>query len=119
MQEWGYETWNIAPKPTIDAEDIDHATPRVLKKLDESFFHVRFERATEAEKRYLRALAELGSGEHSSGEVATLMKKSTGTTGPLRDGLIKKGMVYAPRYGFVEFTVPLFDGFMRRTVHMS
>jgi hypothetical protein len=47
------------------------------------------------------------------------MKKSTGATAPLRDGLIKKGMVYAPRYGFVEFTVPLFDNFMRRTVHMS
>ena len=66
----------------------------------------------------MRALAELGEGVHRSSEVADLIGKTTNQLGPVRDALIRKGMVYSPAYGAIAFTVPLFDQFMKRTMPM-
>jgi hypothetical protein len=71
---------------------------------------------TDAKKRYLRGLAELGPGEHQAGEIAAVFKKKATNFGSARDMLIKKGMIYAPRHGCLEFTVPLFDDFMRHHI---
>ena len=65
---------------------------------------------------YLRAIAELGPGPARSGEVAKLLGKTSTAFGPTRDGLIKKALCYSPRYGEVDFTVPMFDAFMRRWI---
>jgi hypothetical protein len=64
----------------------------------------------------MRAMAELGRGAYRSGEVAKLLGKNTNSYGPVRDGLIRKGMIYSPKHGVLEFTVPLFDEFMKRTM---
>ena len=82
--------------------------------LDESFFRVRFDRLTPAEKRYLRAMAELGPGPHRSGDIATVLHKQSNSLGPVRSSLILKGMVWSPSHGDTAFTVPLFDEFMAR-----
>jgi hypothetical protein len=82
--------------------------------LDKSFFRVRFDRLTPREKEYLRALAELGPLPQRSGDVADKLGKKVNAVGPLRDGLIKKGMLYSPAHGDTAFTVPLFDEFMKR-----
>ena len=37
-------------------------------------------------------------------------------TGPLRSGLIRKGMIWSPAHGMTAFTVPMFDTFMRRAM---
>src|SRR6202011_4176659 len=92
------------------------ATRLALKELDHQFFRVRFDRVTPAEREYMRALAELGEGVHRSGEVAELIGKTTYQLGPVRDALVRKGMVYSPAHGDIAFTVPLFDQFMRRTM---
>jgi hypothetical protein len=81
-----------------------------------NFFRVRFDRLTPREQDYLRAMAELGPGAHRSGEIATLMNRKVESLGPLRSGLIKKGMVWSPAHGETAFTVPLFDEFMRRAI---
>jgi hypothetical protein len=114
LQEWGYQCWNAAPKSPIRAEDVATATPIVLKKLDESFFRVRFDRLTPAEKGYLRAMAQLGPGPHRSGDIADKLGVKVQSVAPLRSGLIKKGMIYSPAHGDTAFTVPLFDAFMLR-----
>ena len=62
----------------------------------------------------MRAMAELGSGPHRSGDVARLLQKKVTTVAPMRNTLISKGMVYSPSHGDTAFTVPLFDGFMKR-----
>jgi hypothetical protein len=77
---------------------------------------VRFDRLTPSEKRYMRAMAEMGPGPHRSGEVADLLRKKVTTTAPTRNALITKGMIYSPAHGDTAFTVPLFDGFMKRTI---
>jgi hypothetical protein len=114
LQEWGKHSWNVAAGTPIKAADARRATAEALAELDASFFRVRFDRLTPAEKRYMRAMAELGSGPHRSGDVAEAMGRKVTTVAPVRNGLIAKGMLYSPAHGDTAFTVPLFDGFMKR-----
>jgi len=116
LQEWGYRAWNLAPDDGIDIKVAREATRLALKELDHQFFRVRFDRVTPAEREYMRALAQLGEGVHRSVEVAELIGKTTNQLGPVRDALVRKGMVYSPAHGDIAFTVPLFDQFMRRTL---
>ncbi len=114
LQEWGYQAWNIAIKSPIDISVANQATQVSIKRLDQSFFRVRFDRLTPKEKEYLRALAELGPVPQRSGDIATELGLDVKHVAPLRDNLIKKGMIYSPKHGDTSFTVPLFDGFMKR-----
>jgi hypothetical protein len=114
LQEWGKHSWNVADASPIDAEDARRATDEALADLDASFFRVRFDRLTRAEKVYMRAMAELGPGPHRSGDIAECLGRKVTTVAPIRNALIAKGMLYSPGHGDTAFTVPLFDGFMRR-----
>lgn len=114
LQEWGKHSWDIAVESPIKAGDATRATAAALAALDNSFFRVRFDRLTPAEKKYMRAMAELGAGPHRSGDIAKLLNKKVSTVAPMRNTLISKGMVYSPAHGDTAFTVPLFDGFMKR-----
>ncbi|MBI1397818.1 MAG: AAA family ATPase [Betaproteobacteria bacterium] len=116
LQEWGYQAWNLAPHSPIDTTVVERATAAAIKKLDGSFFRVRFDRLTPREKEYLRALAELGPGAHRSGDIADMLGVKVQSVAPLRGGLIRKGMIYSPAHGETAFTVPLFDQFMHRTM---
>jgi hypothetical protein len=116
LQEWGYRTWNAAPASPITAGDVAAATAEAVRRLDEGFFRVRFDRLTPREKRYIRAMAELGPGPHRSGDIAEKLRTKVQTVGPVRNSLIAKGMVYSPAHGDTAFTVPLFDEFMRRVM---
>lgn len=114
VQEWGKHSWDAAETSPITAEDVDVASKTAVAALDESFFRVRFDRLTLAEKRYLRAMAELGPGPHRSGDVAGGLGRKVTSLGPTRSQLISKGMIWSPSHGDTAFTVPLFDEFMRR-----
>ncbi len=116
IQEWAYSVWNFATHSPITLDDVNRVEFEVLARLDESFFRVRYDRLTPREKQYLRAMAELGAGPHRSGDIATIRNVRVETLSPLRNGLIKKGMIYSPQHGDTAFTVPLFDAFMRRTI---
>lgn len=118
LQQWGHDAWNTAEGPTIQPGDVDRASEIAIRTLDEGFFKVRFDRCNPSERRYMRALAELGPGSHRSGDVAQIMGLKTTSVGPTRGKLIRKGMVYAPAHGDTEFTVPLFDGYMRRAMSL-
>jgi AAA ATPase-like protein len=114
VQEWGKHSWDAAQASPISAEDVEVASGTAVAALDESFFRVRFDRLTPAEKRYLRAMAELGPGPHRSGDVADELRRKVTSLGPTRSQLISKGMIWSPDHGDTAFTVPLFDEFMRR-----
>ncbi len=116
IQEWGYQTWNLAPTSPITFAITQKATSIVRKRLDENFFRVRFDRLTAKEKEYLRAMAELGPGPHRTAKIAKALGSKLTTLGPLRASLIGKGMIYSPSYGDMAFTVPLFDEFMHRSM---
>ncbi len=114
LQEYGKHVWNVSERSPIATEDVVTAEPNVQSQLDENFFRVRVDRATWAEKRYMRAMAELGRGPYRSGEIADQLKVKTTSVGPVRGILISKGFIYSPAHGLSDFTVPQFDDFMRR-----
>jgi hypothetical protein len=114
LQEWGKHSWDVAQKSPINLHDVTLASIQAVADLDESFFRVRFDRLTPAEKKYLRAMAELGPGPHRSGDIAAMVGRAVSTLAPLRQSLIVKGMLWSPNHGDTAFTVPLFDEFMKR-----
>lgn len=114
LQEWGYQAWNLAKGPEISAAEVPHVTEHALKRLDESFFRVRFDRLTPVEQRYMFAMAELGPGPHRSGDIAAQMDREVQSVAPHRSSLIRKGMIYSPAHGDTAFTVPMFDEYLMR-----
>lgn len=116
LQEWGKHSWQAAKVSPITLADVQFATKTATSELDTSFFRVRFDRLTPSEKKYLRAMAELGPGTHRSGDISQLLKKEVQAVAPIRASLIKKGMIYSPSHGDNAFTVPLFDEFMKRAI---
>ena len=114
LQEWGNSSWEIADASPITQTDVERGSQEAIATLDESFFRVRFDRLTPTERRYLRAMAELGPGAHRSGDIAGALGKSVTALAVLRQSLIVKGMIWSPGHGETAFTVPLFDGFMKR-----
>ena len=114
LQEWGKHSWDLAPASPIRYEDVLNASDEAIAALDESFFRMRFDRLTPTEKKYLRAMAELGPQPHRSGDIAEELRRSVTSLGPTRAGLIAKGMIWSPTHGDTAFTVPLFDEFMKR-----
>jgi len=116
LQEWGRHSWNVAAASPISRDDAERATSDAVAELDTGFFRVRFDRLTPSERRYLRAMAELGGGPHRSGDIADRIGRRVTGVAPVRNALIAKGMLYSPAHGDTAFTVPLFDGFMKRTM---
>lgn len=114
LQEWGKCAWDVANASPITAEDVQNASREAVAALDEGFFRVRFDRLTPAEKRYLRAMADLGPGPHRSGDIAQQLGRPVASFGPVRGSLIAKGMIWSPTHGDTAFTAPTFDEFMKR-----
>ena len=116
LQQWGSHTWRAAQASPIDLDAVTAASVTALAAMDESFFRVRFDRLTPKEKKYLRAMAELGEGPHRSGDIAACYAANVSSLAPTRSSLIAKGMVWSPNHGDTAFTVPMFDEFMKRTI---
>ena len=114
LQEWGKHVWDVATNSPIRVAEVERASRTAVAALDESFFRVRFDRLTPSEKKYLRAMAELGPGPHRSGDIATKLGRAVQSLAPNRSTLIEKGMIWSPNHGDTAFTVPLFDEFMLR-----
>jgi len=117
VQAFGKATWDGAPSSPIRLTDVVHAGPIAEGELAVGFFGSRFERATPAERAYMRAMADLspvdGHGTVPTSEVALALGRRPQSLSPARDGLIKKGLIFAEERGVVRFTVPHFGSFLR------
>lgn len=116
LQELGYAVWTVAEGPVITRDDIVTAQPAYEAKLDESFFRVRLDRATELQRAYLRAMAQLGPEAQKASDVADVMGRTSQNLGPTRAELINMGLLYTPEHGYAAFTVPHFDKFILRAI---
>lgn len=114
LQQFGQDTWNEAPGPGVTLADARVGAARGRAALDDGFFRARWDRATRAEQRYLRAMASDGDGGSPSGDIATRLGRGVNSFGPARASLISKGLIYAPEHGVVTFTVPGMAGFIQR-----
>ncbi len=116
LQEWGYQSWNLAETSPITLAVVQVASKIVVARLDQNFFRVRFDRLTAGEKNFLRAMAELGPGPHHTAHIADTLNIKLPHLSQVRARLIRKGMVFSPAHGEMAFTVPLFDEFMKRAI---
>ena len=116
VQAYGKVVWDCAPGSPLTAEDVAMAAPEAERELAVGFFGSRFDRATPAERDYLRAMADADAddlGSVPSARVAELLGRTPQSLSPARDTLIKKGLVYSGERGRVAFTVPHFGRFLR------
>lgn len=116
LQEWGHHVWLTAEASPITTSDVSAASAAAVEQLDADFFRVRFDRLTPREKDYLRAMADIGEGPYESGAIAVRLSINVHDASPIRNVLIMKGMIYSPRHGMLEFTVPMFAPFMLRSM---
>ncbi|GAA3212415.1 ATP-binding protein [Actinocorallia longicatena] len=113
VQAYAKIVWDLAPQTPITEHDIKVASPEVESELAGGFFGSRYERATPAERDYMRAMAALGDEPVSTSAVADELGRKPSSLSPARDGLIKKGLIYSAERGIVAFTVPHFGKFLR------
>lgn len=119
LQLWGARTWDIATGPIITLSNVELATEQARANLDQSFFRVRFDRLSSSERKYLRAMAEIRQPAPRAADIAAILNDDPTTLARVRGSLMRKGMIYSPTHGDTEFTVPLFDDFMRRTMQFE
>jgi hypothetical protein len=120
VQAYGKATWDHAPQTPVTDADVRMAAPEAEAELAVGFFGSRFERATPAEREYMRAMAML-SGDPGNdmdaavptSEIATALGRKPASLSPARDALIKKGLIYSGERGTVAFTVPHFGRYLR------
>ena len=118
LQEWGKHAWDAALGSPITAADVESASDSAFEDLEAGFFRFRLERVSATGRSYLRAMAELGRGPYASGDVAEKMNREVSSIAPIRRSLIAKGMIWSPSRGLADFTVPMFDRFLRRNVSL-
>lgn len=114
IQEYGLEVWNRADASPITVDDVTAVGEIVGDTLARSFFGTRFDMATDTEQRYLAAMASLGDPAYASSAVARAFGAADQRGASMyREGLIQKGLIWSPRRGQLDFTVPLFAEFLR------
>lgn len=121
VQAYGKATWDHAPRSPVTAADVRMAAPEAEAELAVGFFGARFERATPAEREYMRTMASLSGADTadepdaavSTAEIARTLGRKPASLSPARDALIKKGLVYSGERGTVAFTVPHFGRYLR------
>ncbi len=115
VQAYGKAAWDQAPDSPISAEDVEVASPTAEEELAVGFFGSRYERATPAEREYMRAMADLSGddGPVATAAVAAELGRKPASVSPARDGLIKKGLIYSAERGTIGFTVPHFGRYLR------
>jgi hypothetical protein len=115
VQAYGKAAWDVAPRSPITAPDVAVAAPEAEAELAVGFFGSRYERATPAEREYLRAMADVGGPADAvpTAEVAKTLGRPPQSLSPARDGLLKKGLVYSGQRGRIAFTVPHFGRYLR------
>ena len=116
IQAYGKAAWDAAPSDPITADDVGVAAPEAEAELAVGFFGSRYERATPAEREYLRAMAELTKGKTDEGaataDIAGHLSRKPSSLSPARDSLIKKGLIYSAERGRIAFTVPHFGRYL-------
>lgn len=119
IQAYGRSAWDLAPRSPITADDVAVAGPEAERELAVGFFGSRFERATPAERDYLRAMADAAGddedpvGSVATADVAVVLGKKPQSLSPARDSLLKKGLIYSGERGRIAFTVPHFGRYLR------
>lgn len=116
LQLWAREAWLGAAGETISLTDVEASADAFARRVDDEYFSVHYNRLTQAERTFLRAMADVGPAPQRTSDIARKLGLSVHGIGPVRARLMKKAMVYSPGHGQIAATIPLFDGFLRRVM---
>ncbi len=114
VQAWGHVLWALHEGKIFTLENVRSASSAVTQFLDREFYGPGFERLSPRERTYMRSMAHLGQGPHRSSDIADSMDAKITSIGPLRAKLIQTGWIYSSGHGYMAFTAPGMDEFMRR-----
>lgn len=114
IQELCSTVWEYSETEIIQLSDVERVVATFLSQLDESFFKVRYERCTKTEHDFLFAMVKCGELPCTISNVAKILRKKVSTISPLRAQLISKGIIHSTGHAEIDFTVPLFDEYLRR-----
>lgn len=116
LQAAAYEAWIHAEGALIRRADVSAASEALTQRLDRDFYGPGFERLSPRERAYLRSMAHLGPGPMRSSDIADNMDAKITSLGPLRAKLLAKGWVFSPQHGWMAFSSPGMDEYMRRVM---
>ena len=117
IQAYGKAAWNASGSNPIPLQAVTKSEACARAELDDGLYSARWQRTTPPGRRYLAAMAKIGTESPSStAEVADRLGESTGEISMTRDKLIKLGLIYSPEYGKVAFTVPGMGEFILRAM---
>ena len=119
IQEYGRVLWREVEQPPVSLQDFVSTREIILSELDRRFFKDRFESATDAEQRYLAVMAELSDGPYRTAEIAKTGYRTPSSASDVRAALLKKDLIWSPRRGTVDFTVPHFAQYIHRNHPLS
>ncbi len=116
IQQYGRILWKLSNGIGYEftKDDAENVYNEYIEKIDDSFFSTRFNKSTKAEKNFLLAMVSFDKFPCSTKELAIKMNSNQSKISPIRNNLINKGLLYAPSYGEIDFTVPFFDDYLRR-----
>lgn len=114
IQEYGYAAWDVAESSPITGPDVEAAKEAAIRQLDLGFFRSRWDRASDAQKAFMRAMAADGDRPSKAAEIATRLGVEKNAVSPRRAELIEKGLIYSSAHGMVAFTVPQMAAFINR-----
>lgn len=115
LQTWAYCAWNESDESEITLEDVTSSYAMALEMLDRGFFSLRLSSVSDKDYEYVRAMASLGKGPYAVSEVSKVLGRSTTSVSRLRESLLKKGFIYSPKRGYLEFSVPMFAEYLARS----
>ncbi|WP_077490878.1 ATP-binding protein [Sinomonas mesophila] len=114
LQAYGRTLWEAASEKEITVGDARLAVELGTADLDHGFFIARWQRATRAERNYLRAMSQDGEGPTATADLIDRLGRDHSSLTSQRARLIEKGIIFAPEHGHVQFTVPGMGAFIAR-----
>jgi hypothetical protein len=114
IQACGKHVWDVAASRTINGEDARIGIGRARDEVDAGLYRARWERASNSQQDFMRAMAPDDDQATSVAEIATRMGKTQQGLSMPRRSLIHDGLIYAPRRGYLAFTVPGMADYINR-----
>lgn len=114
IQQFCQIIYNNTDSKTIDENDVENSINDFFEILDNGFFKVRYERCSEMDKKFIFAMVNCGELSCTISNISKNMNKTVKSISPTRAQLINKGLIYAVKHSELDFTVPEFDGFIKR-----
>jgi hypothetical protein len=112
VQKYASAAWTAHRGRSITLADVERVVPGVRAGIEKAFYRDAFDDLSPRERMLVIALADLGPGAHELRAVSGALGVGSMALGSIRTRLIKKGVVFAPRAGYLQFRIPLAERYV-------